>query len=939
MFRYYSVTEKSEWDITLDSDDSMKALIEKGCAMVSILSVSDKVDDETNFDKLTYKGGLYFDIDNEGNLKRSISALKDLIKKLKDQGVDRQDIHVWASGKKGFHIIVEEKVFSSGRAVRYLPYIYKEMALELFVDGLDLNVYSGKRGRLWRQENVRRADNGQFKVRVLPEEVDRLTEERYKEITSNPRNVDQLGSAKEAGKLAVLFEVCKKRVSVKQKQKSKDIESKVSEAILAKYAEEPPGCIQKLIEEGDTEGTSNFNQAAMQLGVFIARSGMVRDVWEPLVKSMAHNVKSGSYKSERDRVDHIIGMIRYAASSPKMVFSRGALFSVIEPCGTCEICQSSDGEDPEVIEDDMAGIVEQPDGYYMKTKEGVRRISTYLIRPENFFTAKAQDTELTRRIGIEAEIEVNGKTIASTRLDETAWDSKSSLIKETRGITNLGFFGGDQEVQRLKHFLFSKEFDMGEIQQVYSAGIHRHTIGKRSTLVYVEPGFSVTAQKERDTHYVDGRVPAPPRVSYQDFPDKKRADFEEFEKTIRSLLKVNEKYIVGQLIGWFAACHLKVHLQSIENQFPILNVWGNAESGKTTTACLFACLHGCDYIMEDSPVSLGGATPWAVANFAASSTTVARLMDEFNKSKIKEANYNYFAEVMKAAWNSQTFSRGSITRSAKADGSGRSGAGVVDVKISGPIVVCSEQSPEMPALKQRMVQVNLSTKSREGCEDDFMTVMENREHLWQLSRAMVWSSLATLPSWTKERMKKYREYVPRKIEARTNYSYRVILTGLDFFGDVLKDLGLDLSEELTDLKSEVLNHLEGNEDKISRDKGKTEVDTVVEAFNTMAGMEDGNSGKTYLMPGVHYILADDKLYINLLMAHAHYKRYSRAFGERIVMTNLGQFETLLSQERYYMRSEIVPSIHAKRELAVLDMEEMKSKGLEVGSFHSALEGS
>ncbi len=921
----------------MDSPEALSALVEKECAMVGVLGISEEVTDSTDLTKLSYKGGLYFDIDNEGDLQRSISSLHFLLSKLIAHGVDRQDIQVWASGKKGFHLVISEKVFSPGRAVRYLPYIYKEMALELFVDGLDLCVYSAKKGRLWRQENVRRLDNGQFKVGLMPNEVEEITAESYWDITSEPRNIKQLSSNKEATKLTVLFEICKKRVTVQQKQKAKDIESQVSDEVLSKFSEKVPGCIQKLIEEGDAEGSANFNQAAMQFGVFVARAGMKRVVWEPLVASMAHNVKSGSYKTERDRVDHIIGMIRYASSAPSMKFSRGALFSVIEPCGMCPICQEKDGS-PVSQDDDnnLSGILEKKDGYYLKTENGARRITTYTLRPQNFFTARSQDTELTRRIGIEAEVEVGGKTIASVRIDESAWGSKGALIKELQGIFNLGFFGGDQEVQRIKHYLFTKEFDMGEIQQVYSAGIHRHAVGRSSTLVYVEPGFSVTTQRERDTHYVDGRIPSPPRVSHQDFPDTSDAVFKE---TIQALLKVNKPHIVGQILGWFSACHLKVHLQSVENQFPILNLWGNAESGKTTTASLFACLNGCDYIMEDSPMSLGGTTPWAVANFAGSSTTIPRLLDEFNRSKIKESNYNYFAEVMKAAWNSQVFGKGAITSASKADGRGRSGASVVDYKISGPLVVMSEQSPEMPALKQRMVQVSMSTKSREGLDDNFYFALENRDYLWKLSRGMVWASLATLPSWTKKKMKDYRKDIPKKIEARSNYSYRVVLTGLDFFHDVLEELGLELSTEINELKAAVLDHLKGNEQHISRDKGKTEVDSVIDAFNTMAGMEDGHSGKTYLVSGTHYVFSEDKLYIDVLMAHALYKRYSRAFAERVVITNLSQFRTLLKQEKYYIGNKSVSTMASNRSMEILDLSIMAEKGIEISHFHSAVEDS
>jgi len=921
--------------MTIDSPEALKTLIEKECAMVSILGISDEFTEESDQDKITYKGGLYFDIDFDGEINKSIEALYELLGKLKYQGVDRQDILVWASGKKGFHIIIPEKVFSSGRPTRYLPYIYKEMALELFVDGIDMVVYSGKKGRLWRQENVRRSDNGMYKVGLLPEEVENLTVQSYADIILNSRNIEQLTPCKQAPKLSVLFELCKKRTIFKQKQKKQNIESEIADEVLAQFSETLPGCIQKLVEEGDSEGTSNFNQAAMQFGIFVARSKMHRNFWQPFVDSMAKNVTSGTYKSEKSRSDHLVGMIRYAASSKSMKFSRGALFSVIEPCGSCPICQSEDGSlIQDVAEDNLAGITERSDGYYIKTADGARRITTYTLKPENYFTTKAQDTELTRRVGIEACVVVNGIDIVSVRIDEGAWDSKSGLIKELRGIHNLAFLGGDQEVQRLKHYLFTKEFDMGEIQQVFSAGIHRHPVGKLSTLVYVEPGFSVTAQKERDTHYVDGRIPAPPRISSQEFPD---TDNPEFRETIKALLKVNQPHIVGQILGWYAACHLKVHLQSVENQFPILNLWGNAESGKTTTACLFACLSGCDYIMEDSPLSLGGATPWAVANFAASSTTIPRLLDEFNKSKIKEASYNYFAEVMKAAWNNQTFSRGSVTSAAKADGKGRSGAAVIDYKISGPLAVMSEQSPEMPALKQRMVQVSMSTKSREGCDDYFYITLENRKQLWRASRAMVWASLDKLPSWSSKKMKDYREVIPKKIEARSNYSYRVVLTGLDFFQEVMEGLKLDLTTEIEDLKKAVLTHLSGHEQHISRDKGKTEVDAVMEAFNIMAGMEDGSSGRNYLVSGKQYILSEGKLYVDTLMAHAMYRRYARSFSERVVISNHAQFATLLKQEGYFIESKKLTVVSSIRNMEVLDMEAMAEKGLETGHFHSEAE--
>ena len=62
------------------------------------------------------------------------------------------------------------------------------------------------------------------------------------------------------------------------------------------------------------------------------------------------------------------------------------------------------------------------------------------------------------------------------------------------------------------------------------------------------------------------------------------------------------------------------------------------------------------------------------------------------------------------------------------------------------------------------------------------------------------------------------------------------------------------------------------------------------------------------------------------------------FAERVVISNLAQFKVLLHQEGYYINSEQVDIISKSRSMEVLDLSAMVEKGLEIGHFHSALEG-
>ena len=192
MFLYYQQSTAKDdegngesWKYVKDSAESRKALAEKQVHMVSMLAISN-VQYDADYEQLKYRGDLYFDIDSD-DLNISIASTQELVAKLRQFGV--YDIVVYLSGKKGFHVTVPSKVFSQNTSagIKWLPYIYGHMAFRHFaVEGLDPSVYSGGKGRLWRQPNVKRLDNGAYKVPVRPEDLEGMDAARYQELVSKP---------------------------------------------------------------------------------------------------------------------------------------------------------------------------------------------------------------------------------------------------------------------------------------------------------------------------------------------------------------------------------------------------------------------------------------------------------------------------------------------------------------------------------------------------------------------------------------------------------------------------------------------------------------------------------------------------------------------------------------------------------------------------------
>lgn len=929
-YRYWQSGEKEKWHPIEDGTDVEQRALALGAKKLTILSVSEVIDnEETEREDLAYAGPLYFDLDYKEGLDVVIESAQELIAKLGEYQVPDYAIDVYLSGSKGVHILVPAKVFSSGRARKQLPQIYRRMAYHLHVRGMDFQVYSGGRGNSFRIANIQRYD-GNYRVPVTAQELRDLTPEKYREMVKAPRQLAKppldFGNVPPAASLKAMMERCEKELAKKIPV------SEVPSADLAKIREPIPACIDALADY-KVKPDKNFNEIALQLGVFIARVQPSPATASTLLSRLALKGSSTQYGTEKARYLHAVGAQRYAETQTRYKFSCRAMRDTLtfRPCEGCPIeRQTTSGDDLSA----GLGIKEENGSTWMQGEDNDRMLMSFTMAASDLFFEWNQAGTIKRRVGALFDINVGGEErYRSLMVPETAWASKGAFISAMQGLQGVAFLGSsDIDVQKLKLHAFRNEADMGEIINVHTAGVLFETdagVPGGVYRVYVEPGWSFSQLRVVGTHCLASRIPAPPAVSKVALP---RPGDAKVKEAIENLLEINAPHIVGQMLGWFMACHLKAHIHRLYQQFPFLGVWGNAEAGKTQTTGLFSCLNGTDFLVVDSPMNASKASEFALLTYVSSSTTVPRILEEFNKSAMDMRRYSMVAEVLKSSYNQLAFTRGTINRN-KTDGPGRvGGAGTVEIPITSPLVTISEQGATMPALQHRSIQVLLSKATRKGRDQKFKHARDGRNELHQVARAAVVLSMITDLKHVHQMIEAQSAAIPAGLVDRPRFNYQVILAGLEFarelFGADQLNLGMDA--KIDELRAAVIGSLAQTTTELVQSKERSEVDAMLETvmLMIMRGMVAQTQTTTDLVVNVHFAIKDNHLYLFLPVVHAVYKQYCRQLNENVVIGDMRILEQLLRQEPYYVSDKaVVPGAFQNRPVWQLSLATMRKKGL------------
>lgn len=927
-------------------------------AFQTVLMVShnseDVIDQDLDpLDVVKYLGPMYLDFDDSQDIDRvlgEVNAVLDyLVNKLH---IPEQFINCYLSGGKGVHITIPHQIFGVKSPTKFLPMIYKEIMMTIETGSgleapstLDHSVYSCGRGRMWRCEGVARPGSGTFKVATTVAELAHMDSDQYHAIVANARPkaaINVPGKSIVILQAETLYKAAK--VTAGRKVRAMKEAGTVPTEMLREW-EGIPGCVEILITRGDSDD-SNWNQAAMQLASYIAArysKEEEKEFNELLVRPFARNVESSSRPTEGERYKHVKDQLNRTFRG-SFKFAPGAFIAAIgTACRACPICRSdlakgeSDQAEATSNYHHDSKIRFDEKGYWLVGENASRQLTTFTFKPDTevyeLEPATLPDGSPGWRESARRELrgvltDEHGVRIEQMSFPERAWGSRRDMISTVQGRAASNVFASDGEIQKLQQAIlfFAKErSETKELDRMIRAnvcGLILDKSGKHPVPHYVEAESSITSMGGRSAYRFNGNPRQSPALLGQQNPF---VDDLELETALRALCRCNDPVQMAMMIGWFAACHYREHIQFEEPQFPLLNISGNAGAGKTSLAVQVAMINGIDYTKaEFQNVEVG--TMYPLIKYVSSSTTVPRLIEEVNPKQLGQQRYGQIAGILKASWNKAPIQRGRITDRE---------VGISEDRVSAPLVYTSEQTAIMPALRSRSVEVRLQSRTlvNEEYRQAYRVVASKRQNLLRLAKAMVTVAMGTSPRELLEVFHSKASLIHHALPDRPRWSMMTVLTGLDRMMHTMNEFNVGGVDEVQRLYNALVEYLGGQVILSERGKAASEVDRVLATFNVQA---DATFEERYkLDPGTHYWRQGDSLYIVLQSCLPRYRGYVKSVGDIAVISDFDQLVPLLEGEVYFERRE--PHPHRDVDVFVVSMKKLNEKGTSMNNFEDETE--
>lgn len=274
----------------------------------------------------TLQGSFYTDFD--GDLEETCEKFREFLSKLAALGVSLDQIRMYASGGRGFHVEIPQACFMPEPApAEQLHRIYKEMAMSLFVDTLDLRVYSCK--RMWRTPNVQR-ENGLCKVPLTPSEALEITPETYAGLCSQPRPHPELAPAQLVPELALLFSQA--RAKVIQSQGARKRATAAARNFKRIEALSLPTLDELLAGKVRFRDSAGWNQISVQVALLALSLGWSEaEMLQRTAGLVAgYTGDSSRYASAQKRTQELATQYRYLDDNPAYAPSIPALVALLD---------------------------------------------------------------------------------------------------------------------------------------------------------------------------------------------------------------------------------------------------------------------------------------------------------------------------------------------------------------------------------------------------------------------------------------------------------------------------------------------------------------------------------------------------------------------------------------------------------------------------------
>jgi hypothetical protein len=900
-FWYQRTGGEEQWHEALAAHRE-RILEEVKPAFVTVLDADTSPDPSWGRDdyaKMKYSGPLYFDWDAE-DVADTIPKFQQFLTKIQELGVNLGSLRLYATGGRGFHCEVPEAVFMPKipkGGVANLPYIYREIAMELVVDTMDMRVYTGRRGRMWRVPNIKR-DNGRYKVPISVDEAFTMTPERYIEICSNPipepqRDLPELNTA-----LAAMFIKAQTRLeeAVKRRAKSSgDVE------LLAKYKGDYPPTIKRIMAgEGIAPG-AGFQKIATQLAITANALGKSADelieACEGLVKN--HQSDSNRYNSPRKRREELRRMWDYTHDNPCYVYSRGAIRSLCDvdaPTSDLDGVGSSVGighvpdndddtgdELPEDVAQEVSaaqnslleGLMITNSGIYKRTADGAKSLSNLSFRKP----AVLIEADEGLVVGFEADIMADNERKGRHMVALKNFTSRSALSNYCAGFGAV-FSGTDTQAGVLQVMLSRSAKKGGRVLYIVRKEgldvIQNPEIRDRVSkdVIWASPDAVLTHNEA-----MAGKYKFQPIVSTQPVFNTDIHACAPIEDTpdtrvwLHALLNINDPVTVAQMVGWFVSCFHRPFYNAAYDQFPLLHPNGPAGCGKTLTTTLLGRL----FHNTTSPV-IRGCSPGSTTNFTlkalfTGSASVPVLLDEYKPAEMGPVRTEFLLQHFRMLYNQSSGASGGMSKGA-AESSFRD---VTEYTYSAPTAFLAETQEMQTAIVQRTLPVAFNPYDALAHTENFNIAKQGADYMPQLGALLLRFSLmetvASRRAAVDPIVKVLRESYDTNVHDRQVFNLAVVLEGLNFLQVALRSVfGSEFDHELEVLKAAIHSHkMEINAPSMS------EAAKVMNDLSLMSRTEEPDS-ECSLREGYEYIMVGRDLHLLMREAYVRYSVWCKRKG-------------------------------------------------------------
>lgn len=955
-------------------------------AFVTVLTVSEPVDENTVTEKLKYKGPFYLDFDG-ADIDFVIQKVKQLLTKLESEGCNIDSFGLHATGGKGFHVTIPPACFMDKPpkdGVQNLPAIYREMAHRISVDTLDFRVYSAKRGRMWREPNIKR-ENGRYKVPVSWAEIKQMDEGKYLEITSTPRryvqaqeyspldplNVLSPVQAEPNMFLTILYDEARIRVDKAMQARAKS--SKKDSKILRKWGGKPPPTFQQMLKGVGLAEGAGFNDVCMQLCILANELGWSEDTLVQEAQGFLENHKGDSnrYRTMKSRVDELRSKFHYLKDNVCYSFGTAPVkalvdFDTPDLDGLTgeevaeQVEKSATSTDPktdrdiavaEIEDDDLSGAIEiRPRGIYVDTEEGKKRISSMHLK--EFMLFKNLDGSNCAYNRFEAQVVTDNIPRGLYKGTLDVFQSRPSM---TRFVNQFGtvFNGTEGHMQAYyRKLLMTAEKRIDGANTVYM-------LNKEGLDVVYLKNDPDPELRERFPVWADAdHVVLPNRVSEKGVmlrfvglssteglfkSDMMTAeDLETYRgdekaiKAIRDFLTCQAPHILGKLIGWYCSTFYRSFFHVVYDKYPLLHVNGTAGAGKTEMNSL---MNSFFYVRQQPKILTPGSTAFAIRQHMVASASIPLIIDEYKPADMRKEMQGLLEGALKAAYNGHGIEQGG------GNADNKDFKALQSEEYRAPCVFISEQLVNLTALIHRSVVVNLlrpSTKQMPVWRERFENIKDNRRILASIGKHIALKACASKV----EDLKPMVEPLMYESETQINFNgdrsknpdngtndrikhnYGVALFGLMQFSQALADV---FGEETFAKEIQLLRDSMFIDTNQTSSESKAEVIKVVDVMSVISRQFDSMDSRS-IAQGREYAYTNKGgqavLEMDVNLAYFKYMQYCATCGDRPLFATPSSFKHALINHHSYV-GPVVSEIRQTPACVVLDVGLLEEAGAEI----------